>query len=377
MSDEVKENENHQLSRRSFLGLVAAAGATVAVSGCTSTTGDANEASSQGSGSDTGEAGLQTPQEIPETSVVVDAKYEIVDNHLHYLDFLQKTDGIEGLVASMDTAGVSQAVLFGMAMAKQWDEDSDNEPTYYLSNDSRTYYYSGTDFIMMEALQAATPEQRSRFLPFICGINPNDKFAADHIRQLLDIYPGQFVGIGELMSRHDDLTALTYGEPPHLDHPAFLEIFDLGAERNMPVLIHHNLAGSYMDDPIYLDELKTGLAHNRQARIIWAHVGISRRVELTNLVEITDALLNENENLWIDISWVVFDDYINKDETSLRNWAELIEKHATRFMVGSDKVGHWSDYPETITRYYALLDLLSAETASLICKENILNIIKG
>jgi hypothetical protein len=70
------------------------------------------------------------------------------------------------------------------------------------------------------------------------------------------MYPGQIYGIGELMSRHDDLTALTYGEPPRADHPALLAIFDLAAEYNLPVLIHHNISGSNIDNPLYLSEMQ-------------------------------------------------------------------------------------------------------------------------
>lgn len=42
----------------------------------------------------------------------------IIDGHLHYLDFTQKTDGFDKLVKKMDETGVSGAVVFGMAMAK-------------------------------------------------------------------------------------------------------------------------------------------------------------------------------------------------------------------------------------------------------------------
>lgn len=371
--DEAVVADPDSVSRRGFVRLAAAAAAAGAVAlsaGCAPTT--------QASAADNKEKYKQAvPKEAPVQSTgIASTPYEIVDNHLHYLDFIQRTDGISALIEKMDEAGVSQAVLFGMAMAKQWDEDADNIPAYYLSNDSRTYYYSGTDFLMMEQLQAATAEQRARFLPFICGVNPNDRFAAEHIYQLLQLYPNQFVGIGELMSRHDDLTALTYGEPPHLDHPAFLEIFDMAAGEGLPVLIHHNIAGSYMDDPIYLDELRAGLAHNRNTHIIWAHVGISRRVEVTNLTEIVDDLLKQNNNLSIDLSWVVYDDYINKDEESLQTWAGLIERYADRFMIGTDCVGHWKNYTQTVQRYYTLLDKLSPEAATLVAKENILAAVK-
>lgn len=304
-----------------------------------------------------------------------DGAYTLIDTHLHYLDFIQDTDGFEALVEKMDEANVSHAVLFGMAMAKQWDEHAPNEPTYYLSNDSRAYYFTATDYMMMQDLIRQPEEIRDRFFPFVCGINPNDLNAADNIRKVLEDYPGMFYGIGELMSRHDDLTALTYGEPPRADHPALLAVYDLGAELDMPVLIHHNIAGSYMDDPIYLAEMQNALAHNRDAVIIWAHVGISRRVEISNLTDIADRMLSENENLYYDISWVVYDDYINQDADSLARWAALLEKYPDRFLIGSDKVGHWETYPQEITKYYALLDLLSEETRQMVCTDNILRLI--
>lgn len=185
-----------------------------------------------------------------------DMPKQIVDGHLHYLDFTQKSDGFEKLVKKMDEAGVQSAVIFGMAMAKQWDSNTVTAPSYYLSNDSRCYYYSATDYLLLESLQKQPKEIRNRFYPFVCGINPNDKYAVDQIRTILEMYPDQIYGIGELMSRHDDLTALTYGEPPRADHPALLAIFDLAAEYNLPVLIHHNISGSNIDNPLYLSEMQ-------------------------------------------------------------------------------------------------------------------------
>ncbi|MDL2267015.1 twin-arginine translocation signal domain-containing protein [Desulfovibrio sp. OttesenSCG-928-G15] len=302
-------------------------------------------------------------------------EYTLVDAHLHYLDFIQGTDGFEQLVKKMDEAGVSHAVLFGMPMAKQWDEGAPNKPTYYLSNDSRAYYFSATDYMLMTDYMRQPDEIKSRFFPFAAGINPNDKFAAQHLRKVLEDFPGVFCGIGELMSRHDDLTALTYGEPPRANHPALLNVYDLAAEYSMPVLIHHNIAGSYMKEPIYLQEMKEGLAHNRNTNIIWAHVGISRRVEIPALDVIADSMLSENANLYFDISWVVYDDYINKNEQSLEIWAALFEKHPGRFLIGSDKVGHWATYPNEITKYHVFLKLLSEGTRQKVCVENILGLL--
>lgn len=310
-------------------------------------------------------------------------KYEMLDSHLHYLDFLQKSDGFGPLVKAMDASGVKDAIVFGMPMAKQWDETMDKAPTYYLSNDSRCYYYPGTDYILAEELLAQPEEVQKRFYPCICGVNTNDRFAADHIRQLLNLYPNFWCGIGEIMSRHDDLTALTYGEAPHINSRTFKDIFDLGAEYDLPVLVHHNITGQNVEDLLYLDELKEALAYNRNCKIIWAHMGISRRVEVQNLAEVVDDLLKNNENLYVDISWVVYDyyflggfpdDYAYSDD--LDTWITLINKYPDRILIGTDKVGHWETYPQEIFKYYELLDKLDPVIAQKICRNNALSLIK-
>ena len=83
-------------------------------------------------------------------------RYDILDAHLHFTDFLEQTDGFPALCAAMDMAGVSKAVIFGMGIAKQWDENMAEPPSYYLSNDSRCYYYSATDFLVAEAVKYYT-----------------------------------------------------------------------------------------------------------------------------------------------------------------------------------------------------------------------------
>ena len=370
-----------QMTRREFLKLGGACTAAMAVPWLR--TAHAAEEETDAVSSSSLRIGAESTNreidiEIPNETI----RYDVVDSHLHFTDFLEETDGFPALVKAMDAAGVSRSVIFGMGIAKQWDQTMPEPPSYYLSNDSRCYYYSGTDFILAEELLAQPKEIQHRFFPFCCGINGNDRLAADHIRQLLRLYPGFWCGIGELMSRHDDLTALTYGEPPHADHPAFLDIYDLAAEEDLPVLLHHNITAQYCEDILYLDELRTALAHNRKCKIIWAHVGISRRVEIQNLPAIADELLCDNPNLWMDISWVVYDYYfldqfpsLYEDGNTMDDWAALIEKHPDRIMIGTDKVGHWATYPAEVVKYYRLLDKLKPETARKLCRDNILDLL--
>lgn len=307
------------------------------------------------------------------TSFETTAKYPMVDSHLHYLDFLQQTDGLKQLTDAMDSCGVAEAVLFGMPMVKQWDANMP-KPSYYMSNDSRCYHYSATDYLYLKHLQDAPESIRSRFIPLICGVNINDMMAAQYLRRIFEEFPGMIKGIGEIMSRHDDLTALTYGEPPRADHPALMKIYDLAVEMHVPVLIHHNIAPSYSHEPLYLPEMLRGLKYNRKANVIWAHVGVSRRVELPNLVEIADNVLKDNRNLYFDISWLVFEEYIARTEASLDQWAALVKKYPDRFMIGTDVVGHWKNYRANVVKYYALLDRLPKDTAAMLSHGNILRL---
>ncbi len=310
-------------------------------------------------------------------------RYDIVDSHLHYTDFRQKTDGFPALMQAMDKAGVSQTLLFGTAMTKQWSEGIKEPPTYYLTDPSPCYYYSGTDFLLLADYERQPREVRDRVFPFVCGVNPNDRFAVDQIDRLMELYPNTICGIGELMSRHDDLTSLTYGPAPHVDHPAFLAIYDYAAAHGLPVLVHHNITRPHMRQVMHLGELEAALAHNRDCKIIWPHIGISRYVMVPGLPEIADRLLRENPNLWIDISWVVYDYYF-LDEcpegfqpgTTLDTWVDLLERWPDRFLLGTDVLGHWQAYPQTIAKYYKLLDRLTPPTARAVCHDNVLGLIK-
>ena len=149
------------------------------------------------------------------------------------------------------------------------------------------------------------------------------------------------------------------------------------------MLVHHNITAQNVGEVIYLYELKEALAYNRNCKIIWAHLGISRRVEVKYLDKIVADLLANNPNLWVDISWVVYDyyfldqhqnDYV--DGNTLEDWVRLIEKYSDRFLLGTDKVGHWATYPFEVVKYYPLLDMLTPETAAKVCRENVLSLIK-
>jgi hypothetical protein len=313
----------------------------------------------------------------------------IADSHVHLLDFLQNGDfyvdgkfvrggtanqalrpgqRIEALLRMMDYANVSEALVSGMPFVKKWSVVDPERGGYYLDSDSSVVFARDTDYTIGDAVvdykkMAGRKAQLSRIHPFICGIDATDLGAVDRITKTIKKYPGIWKGIGEIMSRHDDLTNLLPGERPTADHPALHRIYDFAGAHGLPVSIHHNIApispsGAYRK-PLYLDEIVRAFERHPGTNFIWCHAGVSRRIVVKNLPELLDKLLSAHGNhVFIDLSWVVFDDYILKDPDS---WVALIRKHPRNFVVGSDIVGGLRNYVATIRAYDELFSLIDDE----------------
>jgi len=273
---------------------------------------------------------------------------------------------------AMDDTGVTESVVIGMPVVKEWDEGDAKRPTYYLDNDSRTYWYSATDFLVARAVLELPKEMQARLHPFICGFNSADRNAVDHVERMLALYPGFWQGIGEVFLRHDELTALTYGAVPRATSSAFGRLLDLAAARNLPVLVHSDIGSAWLEQPDFLGEIESAIRAHPSTRIIWAHAGISRRIVIANHTDILRRMLGQYPNLTIDLSWVIFDQEIAPGGALDRRWVSLIEEYPGRFVIGSDVVGFFDQYKPTLQRYYVLLDALKPETARKVAHDNFL-----
>jgi hypothetical protein len=299
-------------------------------------------------------------------------KYEIVDGHFHFLNFVQETAGMTAFLKAMDETGVTESVVIGMPVVKMWDEEDAKRPTYYLDNDSRAYWYTATDFLVARAVLDLPKQQQARLHPFICGINSADRNAVDHVERMMALYPNFWQGIGEVFLRHDDLTALTYGPTPRATSSAFARILELAAARDLPVLVHSDIGPASLEQPAYLGEVESAVRTHPRTRIVWAHAGISRRIVIANHTDIIRRLLSQYSNLTIDLSWVIFEQEIAPGGVLDRRWASLIEEFPARFVIGSDTVGVFDQYKPTLQRYYLLLDALKPATARKVAHDNFL-----
>jgi hypothetical protein len=331
----------------------------------------------------------------------------IADAHVHLLDFLQNGDHLEGgkivpkrpgaalpagergkrieaVIWAMDRANVSHALVSGMPFLKKWSEDETFRSTYYLDSSSRVVRARDTDYhvaLAIEDFKSAGGEnarkQLERLYPCVSGFDSTDLGAVDMIAKRMKEFPSVFKCIGEVMSRHDDLTNLTTGERPRANHPALLRVFDFAGEHGIPVSIHHNIApvsvGTQPKGPLYLPELLEVFDEFPSTTFIWCHAGISRRINVANLTEHLDNVLAAHrDHVFIDLSWVVYPDYILKD---LDSWAALIHKYPDNFVLGSDAVGRFGDYPGQIRIYDPLFDALGdADLIRKLASANFLRI---
>jgi hypothetical protein len=327
--------------------------------------------------------GCQSPRTSPPTQVALPSaavqlqslRYRMTDCHLHLVDFLQRTDGINAALAAMDRCGVEDAVISGMPVVKEWPGEERLRPEYYLSDDSRCYWYSATDVLVARQVMSLPAEQRKRFHPTICGFNGADRNAIDHIKRMVDWYPDFWQGIGEVMTRHDDLTALTYGEPARADNLALDSVFKFAGEHDLPIFLHSDIGSVWQREPIYENEVETAVSTHPNTRFVWCHAGISRRIEIPTLTQELRRMLEKYPNLWVDISWVVYENDLIKAGTPDPDWVKLIEAFPDRFLIGTDKVGHFADYPQEVQKYYMFLDVLRPITASKIACENLWSVL--
>ena len=306
------------------------------------------------------------PQPLP-------IRYALSDCHLHLVDFLQRTDGIKAVLEAMKKSGVEHTMICGMPVVKEWSMTEHEQPQYYLDDDAKCYWYSATDALVARELSKLSDDERKMFHPFICGINSADRNAVDHVKRMIEWYPGLWEGIGEIMTRHDDLTALTYGDPAHADAISLDPIYDLAAEHDMPVSVHSDISSVWRRKPIYIGEIESAIAKHPKTKFIWCHAGISRRINVPGITNDLRRLVKTYPNVWIDIAWVVYEDYIAKDGKINQAWVDLVEEFPDRFMIGSDKVGKFNNYHLEMQKYYLFLDALKPETAKKVGRDNFLS----
>src|SRR6516165_9894373 len=251
------------------------------------------------------------------------AEYLFNDSHFHLTNYVQKGTDIHKYVEQIMGDKVGRSTLFGIPLQQQWSyaNSGDFAPTYYLQTDAPLYYYSFTDAYIARVYQALTKAQQARLDPMITGFNPADMYGVDHIRRVLELFPGVFSGIGEFSIHKEFVSSKVAGETASLTNPALDRILDFAGEVGLAVIIHNDIDMPFAKagtEPVYLTQMKNVLRRHPNTTIIWAHFGLGRIVHPVQgqatedtaerssaYQEIVEQMVNDPtlSHVYYDISW--------------------------------------------------------------------------
>ena len=160
-------------------------------------------------------------------------------------------------------------------------------------------------------------------------------------------------GFGEMAAEHFvGATPYEYAQP---DHPLYLLLADIAAERGVPIDIHMEAVPKAMALPPELKsppnaaELHENIAgferlltHNPRAKIIWAHLGTDNTGFRTP--EGSRRLLRTHPNLYMEIKYdprAIGKNPVMVNGAVTPEWLKLFQEFPDRFLIGSDQ-----HYPE-------------------------------
>ena len=146
---------------------------------------------------------------------------------------------------------------------------------------------------------------------------------------------GKYKGFGEIGLHHME-TVKRNGPIIPADHPWMLILADVAAKYDVPIDIHMEATDEN------LAALERLLAHNRKAKIIWAHTGWSELSQAT--AEVWERLMARNPNLYGSLKHRTPTARPPSPKINLRTksgaiapeWLHLLERFPDRFMVGAD-----------------------------------------
>ena len=313
------------------------------------------------------------PQTPPASPYVVD------DVHFHLTNYVQQGTDIHDFLKIMGTK-VGRVALFGIPLQQTWSYGNTGEfaPTYYLQTDAPLYYYSFTDAFIAMAYRSLTREEQARFDPMITGFNPADMYAADHIKRVLQTFPGVFSGIGEFTIHKEFVSAKIAGETASLTNPALDRVLDFAGEVGLVVLLHNDVDAPFPkpgQDPYQAVQLGALLRRHPKTTIIWAHCGLGRIVRpVKDQLGIVDRALSDPAlaHVSIDISWDEVAKYLVATPEATQAAADLINRHPDRFLFGTDEVAptEQAKYLKVYDMYAPLFAKLTPEASEKVRKGN-------
>jgi hypothetical protein len=314
------------------------------------------------------------------------AGYLFNDSHFHLTNYIQEGITAKRYIEIMGNI-VGRSTMFGIPLQQEWSYENSGSfaPTYYLQSDAPLYYYSFTDAWIAMQYKSLSKEQQARIDPMITGFNPADMYAKDHIRRVLETFPGVFTGIGEFSIHKEFVSSKIAGGAASLTNPALDSILDFAGKTGLIVILHSDIDMPFAKqgaEPVYLSQMKDLLRRHQGTTIIWAHVGLGRVVHpagygsssiperSSSQIDIVEKMLTDPSlsHVYFDISWDEVAKYIVSTPQTIKNTADLLNRFPDRFLFGTDVVAppDQNFYMGVYNLYAPLWKALSPETSEKV-----------
>ena len=318
----------------------------------------------------------------------------MIDTHTH-LDFTRFTDygvTLDAMIKTMDDNKVEKTILMptpmGGIVGQKLYDFAELLPALQ-KYPGRVVLMAGPgafgELYFQKAAAAITDDDRKIF--------------RDKVEALAKM---PIAGFGEIGIVHLSIPAMGAMHPYEsvpADHPLLLLLSDIAAQNNLAIDIHFDLVPRDMDLPKPLvnpeakqpnpsrltqnqDGLERFLAHNRQTKIIWAHVGSEPLA--TRTPAIVRELLTRNANLYMSFRLQrarpdVAADALTQQGALKSDWVRLISDFSDRFVMGTDTF--YQDSPQArggdavgLENLQRLLTQLPPDVARKVGRDNVAQI---
>lgn len=216
------------------------------------------------------------------------------------------------------------------------------------------------------------------------------------------------VGFGEMATHHLSFNANHPYEDTPADHPLFLFLAELAARHDVPIDLHHDAVARNAPTPPPLRQLSPNnpaqlrenvaalerlLAHERRARVVWAHVGSDQTGHST--AALYRRLLAAHPNLHLQLkiaqpasarmgqSLFPANDVLDEQDRIRAEWLEIIRSFSDRIVVGGDNFfgapnaqQAFPRPPANLSRIRVFHDQLPAEVKLKLGSQNAMRIYK-
>lgn len=298
--------------------------------------------------------------------------YDLNDSHFHLTNYIQEGTDIRKFLEILGDR-VGRVALFGIPLQQEWSYrvSGDAAPGYYLESDADLYYYAFTDAHIAMAYKSLTPEQQARFDPMITGFNPADMYGVDHIRRVLQTFPGVFSGIGEFTIHKEFVSSKIAGDVASLTDPALDRILDFAGEVGLVAIVHSDIHMPFAKPEAartYFDQMKAMLKRHPKTTIIWAHTGLGRIVQpIPGHLALIEEILKDRKlkHVYFDISWTEVAKYVVASPEATALTAKSLTTYPDRFLLGTDEVApkDQASYLKVYDMYAPLWQALPADVS--------------